>query len=224
MIKKNKFMFLGVMGGLMLAVTFAVASVSADTTFTQITGSTTLKLGSKNENVTSLQHFLASNSSIYPAGTVTGYFGPMTKAAVVQFQLSYNLTADGIAGNATKNKVNSIIEAGKGIDLSAPAINNLSVVPSGKNVTITFSSNELVKATVFYDTNSINWNNWSDSVASLEIPTISGTQNTDSTFGLTKQFTLSNLSANSNYNYTITATDQSGNVSVIWPTTFKTGQ
>ncbi len=223
MIKKNKFISFGAIGGLVLAMAFAITSVvSAD--FTQISGSKTLRTGSRSADVTSLQQFLASNSSIYPAGTVTGYFGPMTKAAVTEFQLSYNLTADGIAGPMTKSMVNGVIGAGRGIDVSAPAINNLSVIPSGRNVSITFNSNEPVKATVFYDTSAINWSNWNDAAISLNVPTISGTQNSDSTFGLSKQFTLNNLSAGSVYHYVITATDQSGNTSVIWPSTFTTGQ
>ena len=59
---------------------------------------------------------------------------------------------------------------------------------------------------------------------SLSTPTISGTVNTDDTFGMNKQVTLNNLSANTTYHYTVTATDPSGNTSVIWPSAFTTGQ
>ncbi len=225
MIKKNKFMFLGLIGSLVCAVVFSATSVFAQvSTYSQINGNTTLKVGSKGGDVSTLQKFLASNKDIYPTGLVTGYFGNMTKEATKQFQLAYNLFADGIAGSITKNKVNNVISAGYGIDIYGPRISNLSVVPVGRNVTITFNSNELAKAAIFYDVNGINFSNWSDETASLDVPTISGTRNTDSTFSQNKQFTLNNLSANTTYYYMITATDASGNSSATWPVSFRTGQ
>ncbi|MFA5936378.1 MAG: peptidoglycan-binding domain-containing protein [Candidatus Paceibacterota bacterium] len=222
---KNKFITLGLIGSTIFAIAFIVAPLSTNAaTYSQISGSTVLKIGSKGESVRSLQQFIGSDSQIYPAGLVTGYFGSMTKNAVIQFQLSYNLEADGIVGSITRNKFNSVVAGGMGIDLSAPAINNLSVNVVGRNVTVIFNSNELVKSTVFYDINPINWSNWDDKIKSLAIPEISGMQNTDSSFSLNKQFTLNNLSANSVYNYTVVATDASGNISVVWPKTFTTGQ
>ena len=225
MFKNNKFMFLGLVGSLVFAVVFSTATAFAQVaTYSQINGSTTLKVGSKGADVSTLQKFMASNTDIYPGGLVTGYFGGMTKAAVIQFQIAYDLSADGVAGRITKNKVNSLISAGYGLDIYAPGINNLSVVPSGRNVNISFNSNELVKATVFYDTSAIDFSNWHDTEVSLATPNISGTQNSDSTFSQNKQFTLSNLSANTTYHYMVTATDGSGNTSATWPTTFTTGQ
>lgn len=121
MLKNKKFMFLGLMGSFAFALALIAIPTSAQvTTFSQI-GGTTMKVGSRGENVRALQQFVASNSDIYPAGLVTGYFGSMTKAAIVQFQLAYDLVADGIAGPATKNKANSIINAGRGIDIYAPS-------------------------------------------------------------------------------------------------------
>lgn len=225
--KKNKFILLGGIGTLMLLFAFAVTpSVFADTTnFTQMTGNPSLQIGSESANVTSLQQFLRSNVNIYPAGLVTGFFGPLTAAAVTQYQLSYNIGVDGIAGPVTQNNVNNVIGVGKGIDLSAPVISNLTALPSGRNVSFAFNSNKPVKTTVFYDTKPIILNNWYNSgAASLAIPGISGTESTDSSFSLNKQFTLNNLSAGSLYYYTVTATDQSGNTSITWPSTFVTGQ
>jgi hypothetical protein len=221
----KKFMFLGILGGLVLttALSFVPSNVEA-TTFSPINGNTTLKVGSRGADVTSLQQFMASNSDIYPSGLVTGYFGSMTKAAAVQLQLSYNLSADGIVGANTRNVVNNVIATGRGIDISGPQMNNFSVVTLARTATISFNSNEPVKVAVFYDTNKINWSNWNDAVMSLNTPTISGTANKDDSFSLSKQITLSNLSANTTYNYTVTATDPSGNTSVIWPSTFTIGQ
>lgn len=223
--KITKVTFLGVVGIFVLALSFIVLPTIADAnTFSQISGTTTLKVGSKNSNVTALQRFLASDNNIYPEGRVTGYFGSLTKDAVIQFQLAYNLSADGLAGPATKAKANNIIETNKGIDLYAPSVNNVSVSPSGTNVTVSFNSYELVKATVFYDVNPINWSNWDDSKMSLDVPTISGMRSTDSNFSMNKQIVINNLLANSNYNYMITLTDQSGNTTVVLPGVFRTGQ
>ena len=156
---------------------------------------------------------------MYPSGSQDGTFGTNNKNGVIQFQLAYNLTADGVVGTSTRNEINTVVLAGKGIDVSNAGLYNLSVMPSGRNEIVTFNSSEPVKAAVFYDTNSINWNNWDDEVMSMNTPEISGTQNVDNTFSTTKQFTLSNLSPNTRYNYTITTTDQAGNTSVIYPST-----
>ena len=217
MIKNNKFILIG---SLALAIAFVVAPTFVEA-YTQI-GNTTLRVGSKGANVTSLQQLLASNSDMYPSGTQDGIFGSKTKSGVVQFQLAYGLTADGIVGPITRNKVNDVVVAGNGIDVSNAGIYNLAVTYSGNNEVLSFNTSEPVKAAVFYDTNPINWNNWNDEVMSLNTPEISGTQNVDNTFSTNKIFTLSNLPTNTRYNYTITTTDQAGNTSVIWPTTFYT--
>lgn len=222
MIKKNKFLFLGLIGSLVFAVVFSTTSVFAQVaTYSQINGSTTLKVGSKGADVSTLQKFMASNKDIYRGGLVTGYFGSMTKSAVKNFQYAYDLSIDGVAGAMTKNKVNNIITAGHGIDIYSPAINSLSVIPSGRNVSFSFNSNEAVKATVFYDTNRIIW---SETEVSYGTPFISGTGIADNTFSVNKQITLNNLSANTTYNYTVLVTDESGNFSVVWPRTFTMGQ
>ena len=49
-----------------------------------------LRLGSTDgAEVMKLQRFLATDPTLYPAGLVTGYFGPMTSAAVRAFQQKY---------------------------------------------------------------------------------------------------------------------------------------
>lgn len=221
--KNNKLMLLGIAGSFVFALAFVLTPLTTEA-YTQISGNTTLRVGSKGQDVVALQQLLASNSDMYPSGSQDGSFGPKTKSGVVQFQLAYGLTADGIVGSKTRNEVNSVVNAGRGIDVSNAGIYNLSVTASGRNEVIYFNSNEPVKAAVFYDTNSINWNNWNDEVVSMDTPQISGTVNVDNTFSTNKQFTLSNLSSNTRYNYTITTTDQAGNMSVIWPTTFISGQ
>ncbi|MCH7883581.1 peptidoglycan-binding protein [Patescibacteria group bacterium] len=74
-----------------------------------------LKTGAQNEDVKKLQEVLTSEG-IY-AGPITGYFGPLTKAAVIKFQEKYadeilkplNLTkGTGFFGLSTRKKLNKI--------------------------------------------------------------------------------------------------------------------
>lgn len=62
-----------------------------------------LKVGSRGEKVTELQRNL--NTLGYNAGTPDGQFGNGTKNAVISFQKTYGLSADGIAGKATQDTI-----------------------------------------------------------------------------------------------------------------------
>lgn len=50
--------------------------------------------GAKGDSVRVLQQMLARDSRVYPSGKVTGTFGPLTKAAVQRFQLTYGVVAN----------------------------------------------------------------------------------------------------------------------------------
>ncbi len=75
-----------------------------------------LFLGSRNNNVKSLQEFLAKDPSIYPEGLITGYFGLLTKKAVQRFQCKYGITCEGsesttgygLVGPKTLQKLNQL--------------------------------------------------------------------------------------------------------------------
>lgn len=69
----------------------SLASVSA--VFT-----TNLTLGSASEDVKRLQTLLASKSDLYPEGTVSGYYGKLTQAAVGRFQTTYGIAKTGESG------------------------------------------------------------------------------------------------------------------------------
>jgi cell wall-associated NlpC family hydrolase len=66
----------------------------------------TLKKGMEGTAVTELQKDLKTLGFI--SVNPTGYFGDITKAAVIQFQKKYGLTADGIAGSKTLGKIDSL--------------------------------------------------------------------------------------------------------------------
>ena len=55
--------------------------------------------------VSKLQQFLAKDSAIYPEGLVTGYFGPLTEAAVKRWQAKNSIQAIGAAGPITREAV-----------------------------------------------------------------------------------------------------------------------
>ncbi|AFY55301.1 putative peptidoglycan-binding domain-containing protein [Rivularia sp. PCC 7116] len=58
-----------------------------------------LQLGSRNQTVKKLQQDLKQLN--YFVGNPSGYFGPITKDAVIKFQKDKNLTVDGIVGSTT---------------------------------------------------------------------------------------------------------------------------
>jgi len=208
---------------LLLVGVFVAQVSSADAqVYSQINSSTTLRMGSRSEGVRAMQAFLASNGDMYPTGMVTGYFGPLTHSAVVQFQLSYGLTPDGIAGPRTQAKMNELIASGRGLDVYAPAIANPSISVSGRNATVSLNSSEPVSATLYYSTSPLII---SESAVAFGAPTVSGITSVDATMGTNKTFSLTNLDANANYHYSVMVKDASGNISLAWPTTtFTTGQ
>ncbi|MBR5251989.1 MAG: peptidoglycan-binding protein [Oscillospiraceae bacterium] len=69
---------------------------------------TALRLGSTGENVSKIQMWLNGigqvNESI-PTLAVDGVFGTLTQRAVTEFQRIFNLTADGIVGRTTWNRI-----------------------------------------------------------------------------------------------------------------------
>jgi peptidoglycan hydrolase-like protein with peptidoglycan-binding domain len=63
-----------------------------------------LRLGDENKYVSTLQYFLSVLSEFYdtiPSVPITGYFGEVTQNAVIAFQRTAGLVADGIVGRRT---------------------------------------------------------------------------------------------------------------------------
>ena len=116
----------------------------------------TLQTGSTGDDVKALQELLLKEG-VYPDGLVTGYFGNLTKQAVIRFQEKYaseiltpnGLTAGtGTVGPSTRAKVNVLLGATGGSIAPTPApalppgqatkaaiLRNLSAGSSGDDVT-----------------------------------------------------------------------------------------
>ncbi len=65
----------------------------------QPSGDAPLTMGNNGDRVTQVQQRLKALG--YFPGEVTGYFGEVTRAAIINFQRDRDLTADGIVGNST---------------------------------------------------------------------------------------------------------------------------
>lgn len=88
-------------------VSFPIATVSASVALTR-----RLNIGSEGTDVTQLQAYLAADSSLYPEGKVTGYYGSLTSAAVKRFQARYGIDQVGWVGPQTMAKLNEFIGQG----------------------------------------------------------------------------------------------------------------
>lgn len=73
-----------------------------------------LVLGNRNSDVMRLQQLLATDASIYPEGLVTGYFGSLTRKAVLAFQEKYGLPQAGRVGPLTRAKLLEVFGSAAG--------------------------------------------------------------------------------------------------------------
>jgi peptidoglycan hydrolase-like protein with peptidoglycan-binding domain len=177
-------------------------------------------LGSTGTNVSNLQTFLASNSDMYPAGLVTGYFGPLTDAAVMQYQLGYGISPVGHVGPVTLASMNNTMAAGYGIDVYASTIYNTSVQTSTNSATINWTATGYNSGKVFYSTSPIGY---IPAVGQFTAPTFTSGLNVSTAYADNGQsVTLTNLQPNTTYYYIIQVTDASGNVAVTQQMTFIT--
>ncbi len=95
-----------------------------------------LKRGVSGSDVTRLQQFLARDIGIYPEGTVTGYYGPLTEKAVQRWQTKYNVvssgspdsTGFGVVGPRTAAAIALLCTTGSYAGVPGPIINT-NVVP-----------------------------------------------------------------------------------------------
>lgn len=212
-------LFKGVMRFMIQASVLAVALfiIGAPHTTHAAAIERTLKVGARGADVTAMQTFLASDPTLYPQGLVTGYFGSLTKSAVSNFQARNGLTADGIVGPMTRPFLNVQMAGGMASSTSAPVISSVMVNVNQNNATVSYTTNENAKGIVYYSASPLVTYERENSVD------VSGaTAMTDTMFHTGQSISVQGLQANTTYYYMIYTTDEAGNVSVTWPSTFRT--
>ncbi len=160
-----------------------------------------LDLGMTNSDVTSLQTFLAQNSAIYPEGIVSGFYGPLTAAAVSRFQVENNLPSVGRVGPATLALINSQMGGtiSNGADISAPTIFPETVTVSSNSATISWTTSEASRGRVMFGST------WPFLYSTA--PSVS-----TASFGSTSSVTLTGLQAHTTYFYVLESVDAAGNI------------
>ena len=205
---------MGIIAALTL-VYIAPVSTSATTLTRQ------LEIGMTGSDVTELQTYLASDSTLYPEGLITGYFGPLTRAAVMRYQARFGIPQVGRVGPQTLAAIGNLADTTRkvGSDRSVPVISNVNVSTTNSSATITLNTSQAASAVVYYDVSPLRLTE-ADATNGVTISGISTLVHTNLTTSHTA--TLTGLQSNTTYNYLVYVQDASGNVSVTWPTTFRT--
>lgn len=216
-------LFGGTMMALLVFSLLGIQSASASIT-------RSLDLGSTGSQVTELQTYLATNASIYPEGLVTGYFGQLTKAAVERFQTTQGIISQGTpattgygrVGPQTMARINSLLGSG-GSQTSwdtSPILSNPSVQYSNTTATFAWTTNEPTQGQVYWSNTPLQFD---EATGPRQQPYVSGTIALDAGGLQTNHtVTVSNLQANTTYYYLVRSVDNVGNMSMIWPSSFRT--
>lgn len=193
---------------------------------------TSLDIGDSGPQVTELQRYLATNASIYPSGLVTGYFGPLTQAAVARFQTAQGIvsagtpetTGYGRVGPQTMARINSLLagggtSSGQSYWDTAPILSAPSINVGPHSVTMTWTTNEPAQGQIYYDTSPLRTD---EATGPRQLPYVSGQSVTGNPGQTMHTLTVQNLQSNTTYYFLTRAIDSTGNMSMIWPSSFKT--
>lgn len=176
-----------------------------------------LQQGMSGADVSSLQTFLAKDTTIYPQGIVSGYFGTLTTSAVSNFQARNGIARVGRVGPVTLAAINAQMNG----DNSSPSINSTSVSTTNTTATLNWNTNENASAIVYYGTSPLSMTEGSPSTA-VAIGGSSLLVHTD--LRTSHSATITSLVPNTIYHYLVYVRDGFGNESVTWPSTFNTNQ
>lgn len=203
----------------LVVIMFVPFFASADTLYRQ------LQVGSRGADVSSLQMFLAADSTIYPSGLVTGYFGALTRAAVMRFQALNGISQVGRVGPQTLAAINAQINAGvlSNIPLVEPAPGFTSpayVSINGSTATFNVNTNIPTRAVVYYSPYPIMATE-NDNVQPVTV-SASGDAITDTYLQTSHTISSPNLLPNTTYYSMAVVSDVNGVVSVIRSAPFRT--
>ena len=200
---------------------FAVANAQA----TAVTSR--MSPGDSGEQVSALQTFLAADTSVYPEGLVTGFYGPLTTSAVQRYQCKYGIVCEGDVattgygrvGPATLAKIelqqgtntgNGTNFPPGGFDIYAPIIGKPVVATTSSTATVTWSTNEPMTGRVMYATS------WPFLFASASyLGTTAG-------YSQTASATITGLQPNTTYYFVPESVDTSGNLQWSFGNSFRT--
>jgi len=161
--------------------------------------------GETSPDVTTLQTFLASDSSIYPEGIVSGFYGDLTTAAVTRFQVANGLAAVGRVGPLTRDAINAKLggtTSGGPVtygDQAAPVLYPETVTVTPNSATIKWSTSEAGNNRVMYG------NSWPFLYATASSVVSSGG------YSSTANVTINGLQSRATYYYVVESIDGSGN-------------
>ena len=213
----SRVLTLSIMGVVSLLMFSLAYTASAATLYRQ------LELGMRGDDVSSLQTFLALDSTIYPQGLVTGYFGFLTKAAVSNFQIRNGISNVGRVGPITMAAINAQMNGGNtvGFDRYAPSISLLSLSTTNTGAVLNWNTSENSSAIIYYSTSPLSMIEASPT-SSVTIGGSSFLVHTD--LRSVHSASLTGLQPNTTYHYVVYVKDGSGNESITWPSTFRTNQ
>lgn len=185
-----------------------------------------LEVGSRGQDVSDLQTYLALDSSIYPAGLVTGYFGQLTKAAVERFQAKNGIVSSGTPATTGYGRVGPVTMAALNQKMggftggsNVPVIQSVNVSTSNNTASINWNTNRNTSAIVYYSTSFPTMTEASPTTG----VTISGSSMlVHSDLRASHSAVISSLIPNTTYYYVIYTRDGSGNENITWPATFQT--
>jgi peptidoglycan hydrolase-like protein with peptidoglycan-binding domain len=199
------------------AATIAAVLVMLAPAFAQAALTRQLQEGMSGADVSELQTYLATDSTIYPQGLVTGYFGSLTKTAVSNYQARNGIAVVGRVGPVTLASINSKMAGGGGVSWdTVPTLSSVNVNTSATSATLTWTTNEPSRAVVYYGTSFL---------SETEGPTVSigGTPVApDTVLRNAHNVTLTGLQPNTTYYYVVYVTDAAGGDAMTMQTTFKT--
>lgn len=189
-----------------------------------------LDLGSTGSQVTELQTYLATNASIYPSGLTTGYFGPLTQAAVQRFQVAQGIvsagtpstTGYGRVGPSTMARINALQgtpTANNQTWDTVPVLSPLTINTTNNSATFSWTTNEPTQGQVYSDTTFLRSD---EATGPGQNPYVSGVLSFDSAGQTVHAITVQNLQPNTLYYFLTRSIDNVGNITMTWPSTFQT--
>jgi len=200
------------------ALVFTASAILVFSGPVQAAMTTQLDFGAMGQAVTDLQTFLKMDSTVYPEGLVTGFFGILTQEAVQRFQCKYDVVCSGTpsttgygrVGPVTLAQINALISGGTGgplIDVEAPIMSPEVITTTRTSAVISWATNEDARSKVVYSE--------IFPYVYANSPSVS-----DPTFDQTSSLTITGLEPGTTYYYSLQSVDLYGNA--MWTVPSKT--